>query len=91
VLQLSDSRCSAAQRGSTAPGPEDWPGAMANRTFKVKVISKILQATAVWFKNKLASDVAYRERNLVLDYAGVPQLIQLEQAEKVHPIKHFIN
>ena len=71
--------------------PEDWPGAMANRTFKVKVISKILQAVAVWFKNKLASDVAYRERNLVLDYAGVPQLIQLEQAEKVHPIKHFIN
>ena len=71
--------------------PEDWPGAMANRTFKVKVICKILQAVAVWFKNKLASDVAYRERNLVLDYAGVPQLIQLEQAEKVHPIKHFIN
>ena len=71
--------------------PEDWGGAMANHTFKIKVINKVLEATAVWFKNKLASDVAYKERNLVLDYTGVPQLIQLPQPEMVHPIQHFIN
>ena len=70
--------------------PEDWAGAMANRTFKVKVINKVLEATSEWFKTKLKTDFAYRERKLVLDYAGVPQLIQLP-TDTVHPIQHFIN
>ena len=43
-----------------------------------------------WFKTKSKTDVAYRERKLVLDYAGVPQLIQLP-TDTVHPIQHFIN
>jgi len=58
--------------------PEDWAGAMANRSFKIKVISKVLEATAAWFQKKLSTDANYRERNLVLDYAGVPQLLRLE-------------
>jgi hypothetical protein len=70
--------------------PEDWAGAMANRTFKVKVINKVLEATSEWFQTKLKTDVAYRERKLVLDYAGVPQLIQLP-TDTVYPIQHFIN
>ena len=70
--------------------PEDWAGAMANRTFKVKVINKVLESTSEWFKTKLKTDFAYRECKLVLDYAGVPQLIQLP-TDTVHPIQHFIN
>ena len=58
--------------------PEDWAGAMANRSFKIKVICKVLEATASWFQKKLSTDANYRERNLVLDYAGVPQLLRLE-------------
>jgi hypothetical protein len=58
--------------------PEDWGGAMANRTFKIKVICQVLDATTLWFKKKLALDPAYKERNLVLDYAGVPLLLRLE-------------
>ena len=60
--------------------PEDWAGAMANRSFKVKVISKVLEATAAWFQKKLSTDASYKERNLVLDYAGVPQLLCLDTA-----------
>jgi hypothetical protein len=61
--------------------PEDWAGAMANRSFKVKVICKVLEVTAVWFNKKIATDAAYKERNLVLDYAGVPQLLCLKNVE----------
>jgi hypothetical protein len=61
--------------------PEDWAGAMANRSFKIKVICKVLEATTLWFNKKLASDAAYKERNLVLDYAGVPQLLRLTTGE----------
>ena len=60
--------------------PEDWVGAMANRTFKVKVIIHLLEATASWFSKKLATDPAYKERNLVLDYAGPPVLLCLGSA-----------
>ena len=85
VLAFSDT--------STLPSkmPEDWGGAMANRSFKIKVITKVLEVTEAWFKKKLASDFAYRERNLVLDYAGVPKLIHLGVSDVVHPIQHFIN
>ena len=61
--------------------PEDWAGAMANRSFKIKVICKVLEATALWFNKKLATDAAYKERNLVLDYAGVPRLLCLQSIE----------
>jgi hypothetical protein len=72
VLPFAQTACLPAKM------PEDWAGAMANRTFKVKVILKILETTSVWFEKKLATDAAYRERNLVLDYAGVPQLLRLQ-------------
>ena len=61
--------------------PEDWGSAMANRTFKVKVICKVLEATKKWFEQKLATDPAYRERQLVLDYSGVPTLLRLVSPE----------
>ena len=61
--------------------PEDWGGAMANRTFKIKVICQGLDATTLWFQKKLALDPAYKERNLVLDYAGVPRLLRLEKQD----------
>jgi hypothetical protein len=53
--------------------PEDWGSAMAKRSFKIKVICKVLDATRQWYKKKLATDLAYKERNLVLDYT-LPQL-----------------
>jgi hypothetical protein len=61
--------------------PEDWGGAMANRTFKVKVISKVLDETLKWFNKKLAVDPAYKLRNLVLDYKGAPVLLRLADAD----------
>jgi hypothetical protein len=61
--------------------PEDWGSAMANRTFKVKVICKVLDVTRQWFEQKLATDAAYRERKLVLDYSGVPTLLRLVSPE----------
>ena len=32
--------------------PDDWGSAMANRTFKVKVVCKVLEVTKTWFENK---------------------------------------
>jgi hypothetical protein len=57
--------------------PEDWGSAMANRTFKVKVILKVLEVTKQWFESMLATNPAYRDRKLVLDYSGVPTLLKL--------------
>ena len=74
VLDFAQTACLPAKM------PEDWAGTMANRTFKVKVIVKILEVTRVWFEKKLATDAAYKERNLVLDYDGVPQLLRLESS-----------
>lgn len=54
--------------------PEDWGAAMANRTFKVKVICKILQETKVWFQEKL-QEPAFANRSLILDYRGVPLVL----------------
>ena len=72
--------------------PEDWVGAMANRNFKIKVICKVLEVTALWFNKKLATDAAYKERNLVLDYAGVPQLLCLQTSESApNRIANFIS
>ena len=71
--------------------PEDWGGAMANRSFKIKVICKVLEATKVWFNKKLQLDVAYKDRNLVLDYAGVPLLLRLETKDSApNSVAYFI-
>jgi hypothetical protein len=56
--------------------PEDWGSAMANRTFKVKVIVKVLEVTQRWFEEKLATDPAFRDRKLVLDYEDVPRILR---------------
>jgi hypothetical protein len=55
--------------------PEDWGGAMANRTFKVKVVCKVLEVVQAWFARKLEQDAAFRDRRLVLDYRGVPVVL----------------
>lgn len=62
--------------------PEDWGAAMANRTFKVKVIGKVLEVTRAWFERKLQHDALFAERTLVLDYRGVPAV--LGKASAVH-------
>jgi hypothetical protein len=41
----------------------------------------VLDTTTLWFKKKLALDPAYKERNLVLDYEGVPMLLRLEKQD----------
>jgi hypothetical protein len=72
--------------------PEDFGSAMSDRSFKIKVICKVLDATTLWFKKKLAMDPAYKEWNLVLDYAGVPQLLRLETpASASNSVANFIN
>ena len=55
--------------------PEDWGAAMANRTFKVKVLSKVLEVTELWFQKKLKEDPTFADRTLVLDYRGVPLVL----------------
>ena len=55
--------------------PEDWSSAMRNRTFKVKVIRKILLETRAWFLDKLRQDPAWRARTLVLDFHHRPEVL----------------
>jgi hypothetical protein len=55
--------------------PEDWGAAMANRTFKVKVVSRVLEVTKTWFEAKLKHDPRYSCCALVLDYRGVPSVL----------------
>lgn len=62
--------------------PDDWSAAMANRTFKVKVICKVLEVTRAWFEKKLTQDAFFKDKRLVLDYRGVP--VVLGQASHVH-------
>jgi hypothetical protein len=55
--------------------PEDWSSAMRNRTFKVKVIHKIMLETRAWFLDKLRQDPVWRARTLVLDFQRRPQVL----------------
>jgi len=54
---------------STLPSrpPEDWGSAMANRTFKVRVVARVLDVTRAWFELKLKTDQRFAGRTLVLD------------------------
>jgi hypothetical protein len=67
--------------------PEDWGSSMANCTFKVKVVCKVLEVTKIWFENKLKQDPRYADLTLVLDYRGVPSVLQLPG---LHPVKDFV-
>lgn len=55
--------------------PEDWGSAMRNRTFKVKVIHKILTETRKWFLEKIRVDHAWHTRTLVLDFQKRPLVL----------------
>lgn len=55
--------------------PDDWGAAMRNRTFKVKVIHKILHETRVWFEDRQRQDAAWRVRTLVLDFQRRPAVL----------------
>jgi hypothetical protein len=55
--------------------PDDWGAAMRNRTFKVKVIHKILLETRAWFLDKQRKDAAWRARTLVLDFQRRPEVL----------------
>jgi hypothetical protein len=54
-----------------------------------------LDASTLCFKKKLellAVDPAYKERNLFLDYAGVPQLLRLEKQDSApNRVAEFIS
>jgi hypothetical protein len=67
--------------------PDDWGSAMANRTFKVKVVCKVLEVTRTWFENKLKQDPRYADFTLILDYRGVPSVLR---APGAHPIRSFV-
>jgi hypothetical protein len=55
--------------------PEDWGAAMRNRTFKVKVIHKILTETRKWFLEKIRLDRSWHTRTLVLDFQKRPLVL----------------
>lgn len=55
--------------------PDDWGAAMRNRTFKVKVIQKILAETKTWFLEKIRMDHSWSSNTLILDFAGRPTVL----------------
>lgn len=55
--------------------PDDWGSAMANRTFKAKVVSRVLDVTRAWFEQKMKTDARYANCALVLDHRGVPAVL----------------
>ena len=71
--------------------PEDWGGAMANRTFKVKVLSRVLEVTRSWFEHKLQTDLTFANRTLVLDHRGVPIVMHAPGAALGKSVQEFVN
>jgi len=55
--------------------PDDWGSAMRNRTFKVKVIHKILHETNKWFLEQVRRDPSWHARTLVLDFQKRPLVL----------------
>jgi len=71
--------------------PEDWGSAMANRTFKVKVISRVLEVTRAWFEQKLKTDAKFANLILVLDYRGVPDVVFAPDSKRGLSAKTFVD
>ena len=70
--------------------PEDWGSAMANRTFKVKVVCRVLEVARVWFEKKLQADPSFAGRTLVLDYRGVPEVLHAPDSSRGNSVREFV-
>lgn len=71
--------------------PEDWGSAMANRTFKVKVVSRVLEVTKTWFELKLKTDARFSNLTLVLDFRGVPEVLRAPGASRGDSVQQFVD
>jgi hypothetical protein len=69
--------------------PDDWGSAMANRTFKVKVVARVLDVTRTWFELKLKTDPRFAGLTLVLDYRGVPAVVHAAGAARGDSVQQF--
>lgn len=70
--------------------PDDWGSAMANRTFKVKVVARVLDVTRTWFELKLKTDPRFAGLTLVLDYRGVPSVVHAAGAARGGSVQQFV-
>lgn len=70
--------------------PEDWGSAMANRSFKVKVVARVLDVTRTWFELKLKTDQRFAGLTLVLDYRGVPAVVHAAGAARGGSVQQFV-
>jgi hypothetical protein len=75
--QRVDYECAQTSALPSRP-PEDRGSAMANRTFKVKVLSRVLEVTRAWFEQKLKTDARFANWTLVLDHRGVVTVLEKE-------------
>jgi hypothetical protein len=71
--------------------PDDWASAMANRTFKVKVVARVLDVTRTWFELKLKTDPRFAGLTLVLDYRGVPAVVHAAGAARGDSVQQFVD
>ena len=55
--------------------PAEWMSAMRNRTFKVKVIRKVIIEMKEWFAELAASDPYWAQRSLVIDFHDMPEVV----------------
>lgn len=70
--------------------PEDWGSAMANRTFKVRVVARVLDVTRAWFELKLKTDPQFAGRTLVLDYRGEPAVVHAPGAARGDSVQQYV-
>ena len=66
--------------------PSDWMSAMRNRTFKVKVIKKVILDVKAWFASMASSDAVWAERTLVIDFHDMPDVLGKSLAEERVPV-----
>jgi hypothetical protein len=71
--------------------PDDWGSAMANRTFKVKVVSRVLDVTRAWFEHKLKTDAKFANWTLVLDHRGVPDVVHAPDACRGCSVRRYVD
>jgi len=71
--------------------PEDWGSAMANRTFKSKVVLRVLEATKTWFELKLKTDARFSTLTLVLDFRGVPVVLHSPGCSRGDSVQQFVS
>jgi hypothetical protein len=63
---------------------------MVNRTFKVKVVSQVLEVMRTWFELKLKRDQRFTGLTLVLDYRGVPAVVHEPGASRGSSVQQLV-